>query len=85
DLDMAAWLRAHGRALQCVATKWDRLSGNERPSARRRFEAAFAAPILPCSATAGEGIAAVQHAVLHAAPARTRSALHSGHELQRRG
>lgn len=55
DLEAAAWLRAHAIALAIVATKWDRLSGNQRPLALRRFEAAFAAPVLGYSSVSHVG------------------------------
>ncbi len=64
DLDMAAWLRAHGHTLLLVATKWDRLSGNQRPLACRRFDTAFAATPLPVSALTGENITALRRRLL---------------------
>ncbi|MGH9477177.1 MAG: ribosome biogenesis GTP-binding protein YihA/YsxC [Terriglobales bacterium] len=64
DLEMAAWLRARGRKLQLVATKWDRISGNLRPLARRRLQAAFAVPPLPFSSLTGEGRSPLHHLLL---------------------
>ncbi|HWG38796.1 MAG TPA: ribosome biogenesis GTP-binding protein YihA/YsxC [Terriglobales bacterium] len=55
DLEAAVWLRAHAIPLGIVATKWDRLSGNQRPLALRRFEAAFAAPVLGYSSVSHAG------------------------------
>lgn len=65
DCDMAKWLRRQGRAVQLVATKWDRLSGNERPLARRELEAAFVAAPLGFSSVSGEGGEALRRVVLH--------------------
>ncbi len=65
DRDMAGWLRRRGRALQLVSTKWDRLSGNERPVARRELEAAFAATPLGFSSVSAEGREALRQAVVH--------------------
>lgn len=50
DLDLNAWLRAQEIPVQIVATKWDRLSGNQRPQARATLLAAFGAEPLPFSA-----------------------------------
>lgn len=55
DLEMAAWLRAQGCAFELIATKWDRLSGNQRAVARRRFESAFGATPLGYSSVSHEG------------------------------
>jgi len=55
DLDAAAWLRARQIPLQLVATKWDKLSGNQRPLALRRFADAFAAPVLGYSSVSHAG------------------------------
>lgn len=64
DQDMAAWLRRRGRTVQLVATKWDRLSGNQRPVARRELEGAFAAAPLEFSSISGEGREALRQAVV---------------------
>ncbi|MGH9393298.1 MAG: ribosome biogenesis GTP-binding protein YihA/YsxC [Terriglobales bacterium] len=55
DLDAAQWLRQRSLPLQIVATKWDRLSGNQRPAALRRLESALAAPVLGYSSVTHEG------------------------------
>lgn len=55
DLEACAWLQGRGLSLQLVATKWDRLSGNQRAAAGHRLEAAFAARPLPFSSVTGEG------------------------------
>lgn len=56
DLQLAEFLRAHQRRFLVVATKADRLSGNERTAALRRLREAFHTDdILPYSARTGAG------------------------------
>lgn len=68
DLDMTRWLRQRGHEPLLVATKWDRLSGNQRPRGRLRLEAAFAGAVVSVSAATGEGIEGLRRGLL--APAR---------------
>lgn len=55
DLDLLGWLRTRDLPFQLVATKCDRLSGNQRPHALARLQSAFAAAPLPFSARSHEG------------------------------
>ncbi|MGH9518270.1 MAG: ribosome biogenesis GTP-binding protein YihA/YsxC [Terriglobales bacterium] len=50
DLDLNAWLREHAIPALVIATKWDRLSGNQRPPALARLRAAYGGEPLPYSA-----------------------------------
>ncbi len=63
DLEAWDWLRARGLALQLVATKCDRLGGNQRAQALRRLAAAFGAAPLPFSAVAKLGQAELRQAI----------------------
>ncbi|MGH9477919.1 MAG: ribosome biogenesis GTP-binding protein YihA/YsxC [Terriglobales bacterium] len=67
DLEMAEWLRSQGCAFELIATKWDRLSGNQRAVARRRFEEAFGATALGYSSVTHEGRDALRRRLLGAA------------------
>ncbi len=56
DLQLVAWLRNAGRPYVVIATKIDRLSGNERTVALKRLSADFQVDrVLPYSAKTGAG------------------------------
>jgi len=55
DLQANDWLRHRGVPVQLVATKWDRLSGNQRTQAKKRLSAAFGAMPLGYSSVTHEG------------------------------
>ena len=56
DLQVMEWLQAHGRHLVLVATKADKLSGNQRTHARRALQEAFQTDaIIAFSARTGDG------------------------------
>jgi GTP-binding protein len=55
DLQLAEWLRHHGRDFQLVATKVDRLSGNALAKSLKSLKEAFATEPLPYSAKTGRG------------------------------
>ena len=56
--DMAAhdWLTTLGVPMGVVATKFDKLSRAERSRAQQAFGRAFTSPVVPVSATTGEGL-----------------------------
>ncbi len=56
DLRAHDWLAALMTPMCVVATKMDKLTRAERSRARHAFERAFTAPVLPVSATTGEGM-----------------------------
>jgi GTP-binding protein len=58
DNDVAAydWLAGLDRPAAVVATKIDKLTRAERTRAQRTLESAFNGPVLPVSATSGEGM-----------------------------
>ncbi|MGH9483343.1 MAG: ribosome biogenesis GTP-binding protein YihA/YsxC [Terriglobales bacterium] len=64
DLEACDWLRGRAMPLQLIATKWDRLSGNQRAAAARRLAEAFGAEPLPFSSVTGEGGAELQRRLL---------------------
>ncbi|HVP44326.1 MAG TPA: ribosome biogenesis GTP-binding protein YihA/YsxC [Terriglobales bacterium] len=56
DLQLMEWLQAKQRPFVVVATKADKLSGNQRANSRRALEKAFQTDaILPYSARTGDG------------------------------
>jgi len=56
DLQLTEWLQANQRPFVVVATKADRLSGNQRANSRGALEKAFQTDaILPYSARTGDG------------------------------
>jgi GTP-binding protein len=67
DLEACAWLRARAIPLQLVATKCDRLSGNQRAQALRRLAEAMGAAPLPFSAVTPLGRAELRRAIAAAA------------------
>jgi GTP-binding protein len=56
DVRAHDWLAALEIPLGVVATKIDKLSRAERSRAQHAFERAFTTPVLPISATTGEGL-----------------------------
>jgi len=56
DLRAHDWLAALSVPMGVVATKMDKLTRAERSRAQHAFERAFTAPVLPLSATTGEGL-----------------------------
>ena len=69
DLELHAWLRQHQRPTLLVATKCDRLSGNQRPQAIKRLREAFGEEPLPFSSTSALGRDALRQRILNAARA----------------
>ncbi len=55
DLELFAWLQRRGRNIILVATKSDRLSGNQRSNSLRALTEAFGIAPLPYSSASGEG------------------------------
>jgi GTP-binding protein len=51
-----AWLKSLDRPLGIVATKMDKLTRAERSRAQHAFDRAFSTPVLPVSASTGEGL-----------------------------
>lgn len=70
DGEACAWLRQRGVAVQVVATKCDRLSGNQRGQALRRLEAALGTAPLAFSAVTPLGQAELRKAIETALTAR---------------
>jgi GTP-binding protein len=66
DLDLYRWLEHRGRRVELVATKCDRLSGNERVKALSGLEEAFGVAPAPFSAKTGMGRPELWSAVLAA-------------------
>jgi len=69
DFQLAAWI--DDLALQCllVATKADKLSGNQQAAQRRRISEAFGdKPVTLASATTGEGCREIWKSILEALP-----------------
>ncbi len=56
DVTAGDWLEALGAPMSVVATKMDKLTRAERSRAQHAFERAFHCPVLPVSATTGEGL-----------------------------
>jgi GTP-binding protein len=56
DLRAHDWLAALEVPMGVVATKMDKLTRAERSRAQHAFDRAFTAPVLPVSATTGEGL-----------------------------
>jgi GTP-binding protein len=56
DLRAHDWLAALQVPMGVVATKMDKLTRAERSRAQHAFDRAFTAPVLPVSATTGEGL-----------------------------
>ena len=50
------WLQANGRPFVVAASKIDKLTRAERQRAEREFADAFHVPIVPVSASTGEGL-----------------------------
>ncbi len=50
------WMVSLGVPLWVIATKFDKLTRAERSRAQHQFERAFTTPVLPVSATTGEGL-----------------------------
>lgn len=65
DEDLFAWLRARHIPVQLVATKCDRLSGNQRPHALARLQAAFGDAPLPFSARTHAGRDSLRQRLVH--------------------
>ncbi len=55
DLQALEWFRHRGLPVQLVATKWDRLSGNQRTQAQKRLSEAFGAAPLGYYSVTHEG------------------------------
>src|SRR5207302_4009241 len=55
DLKLLDWLRSHGRALQIVGTKADRLSGNKLKQSMKALEKELGGELLPYSSKTGLG------------------------------
>lgn len=55
DQDLHALLTRRGQPVCVVATKWDRLSQNERARARKILKETYRADLLPFSSKTGEG------------------------------
>lgn len=64
DEDLFAWLRTRQIPTQVIATKCDRLSGNQRPHALARLQAAFGESPLPFSARTHAGRDALRQLLL---------------------
>lgn len=64
DLEAMAWLRQRPLPVQLVATKWDRLSGNQRTQAQKRLAAAFGATPLGYSSVTHAGREELRRALL---------------------
>jgi len=56
DLEAWTWIRQVAEASALVATKIDKLSRGERNRALRELESVFDDPVVPVSATTGEGL-----------------------------
>lgn len=59
DLDAYAWLQATGLPVTVIGTKIDKLSRAEQARAQRALVDTFQGPVVPCSATSGEGLDAL--------------------------
>jgi GTP-binding protein EngB required for normal cell division len=59
DRNAYAWLQATGVPVTVVGTKIDKLSRAEQARAQRALVDTFQGPVLPCSATSGEGLDAL--------------------------
>ena len=55
DVQLIEWLHAHDKPLQIVATKVDRISGNERAKSLRALREALGEEPLPYSAKTSAG------------------------------
>lgn len=75
DLELHAWLRHHRVPARIVATKWDRLGGNQRAAAAARLAAAYGEAPLGFSARTGEGRDALRHELLALAGAAAQPAI----------
>ena len=74
DRQLLDWLHSQGRAFQVVATKADRLSGNERTRNLAALkEGLGTAEILPISAKTGRGIPELWKAIAEAAGGKSQS------------
>jgi len=63
EIALADAVRARGREVIVVATKWDKLRNSQRGAALRSFVPIGVEPI-PCSALDGEGVEALRHRLL---------------------
>jgi len=63
EISLARWVEGQGLGLVAVATKIDKLPRGQRVQGLRDLEALLGVPVIGCSATTGEGTAAVWKAV----------------------
>jgi len=69
DLQLAAWVGDLALPRLLVATKADKLSGNQRAAQRRRISEAFGEmPVTMASATTGEGCREIWKQIIEAVP-----------------
>jgi GTP-binding protein len=73
DLQAWGWLAAAVERRAVVATKVDKLARGQRIRAMRELESVFEAPVLPVSATTGEGLDELWKLIDKLANSRTRN------------